>query len=490
MKIEPTLCYKAVQSRDPRFDGRFFTAVLTTGVYCRPVCPAVTPRPENVRFYPSAAAAQEAGFRPCLRCRPEASPGTPEWQETTSLVTRGLRLISEGVLDKAGVDGLAGSLNIGARHLRRLFARNLGAPPVAVAQTRRLDFARRLIDETSLPVTEIAFSAGFSSLRRFNDAFLRTYGRPPSAMRRLRASTADIPNFSSLGLKLYYRPPFDWFSLSRFLRDRAIPGVELVGEGYYRRTVRVREAVGVIEIRPVLAERHVLLLVSAQFSKDLLIITDRVRDLLDLRSDPLTIGAHLSSDPWLSPLVLANPGLRVPGAWDGFEIAVRAILGQQVSVKAASTMAGRLVQAFGEQLPQPGETGLTSLFPSPDRLCEADLTEIGMTRQRAKSIRELARAVNDGELSFTTSSSLEGAIERLAALPGIGAWTAHYIAMRALREPDAFPAGDLGLRRAISADGKSAWSEKDLIERSQTWRPWRAYAAMHLWNRYGALHAK
>jgi AraC family transcriptional regulator of adaptative response / DNA-3-methyladenine glycosylase II len=252
----------------------------------------------------------------------------------------------------------------------------------------------------------------------------------------------------------------------------------------------VRETVGVIEVRPVLTGRHVLLLVPAQFSKHLLTITDRVRDLLDLRSDPQTISEHLSSDAWLSTLVHSNPGLRVPGAWDGFEIAVRAILGQQVSVKAASTMAGRLVQAFGERLPQSDEAGLTSLFPSPDRLSDADLTEVGLTRQRARSIQALARAVKDGELSFKTSASLDGAIERLTALPGIGAWTAHYIAMRALREPDAFPAGDLGLRRAISADGLSTWSEKELIERSESWRPWRAYAAMHLWNRYGALRTK
>jgi len=263
-----------------------------------------------------------------------------------------------------------------------------------------------------------------------------------------------------------------------------------VGEAYYRRTVRVRESVGVIEVRPVLAERHVLLLVPVQFSKYLLTITEKVRDLLDLRSDPLTIGEHLSSDPWLGPLVHSESGLRVPGAWDAFEIAVRAILGQQVSVKAASTMAGRLVQAFGEQLPQPGEAGLTSLFPSPDRLCEAELTEVGLTQQRARSVQALARAVADGEITFNTSSSLEKAIEHLTALPGIGDWTAHYIAMRALHEPDAFPAGDLGLRRAISADGKSAWSEKKLIARSQDWRPWRAYAAMYLWNRYSVLLAK
>lgn len=484
MLLDPELCYKAMQSRDARYDGRFFTAVLTTGVYCRPICPAVTPRFENVRFYPSAAAAQEAGFRPCLRCHPEASPGTPEWGVAAALVTRGLRLINAGVMDGGGVDGLAESLNIGSRHLRRLFVENLGAPPVAIAQTRRLDFARRLIDETSLPVTEIAFSAGFSSLRRFNDSFQRTYGKSPSALRRGRLSTTTPAG--SLSLRLFYRPPFDWDALARFLQARAIPGVEVVRQDCYLRTLQVRGSAGVISVRPLPEARCLLLEVPLQFSKDLMGISERARDLFDLRTDPLAIEQQLSTDPFMRSLVQANPGLRVPGAWDGFEIGVRAILGQQVSVKAASTMAGRLVETFGERLAEGYADGLRSLFPSPERLAEADLTQIGLTRQRARSIQALARAVRDSELSFRTSASLDQAIENLRAIPGIGDWTAHYIAMRALREPDAFPAGDLGLRRSLSIEGRGIMSERELVERSQAWRPWRAYAAMHLWAHYSA----
>ena len=486
MELDAQLCYAALQSRDPRFDGRFFTGVLTTGVYCRPICPAVTPRPENVRFYLSAAAAQAAGFRPCLRCRPEASPGTPDWQGASALVSRGLRLISEGVLDEAGVDGLARRLNIGARHLRRLFVDQLGASPSTVAQTGRLHFARRLIDETRLPMSEIAYSAGFTSLRRFNDAVRETYGKPPTELRRSKPPAAGFSENNGLVLKLFYRPPFDWVALIRFLQARAVPGVEAVQDNSYRRTVRLREAVGIIEVRPVLQERHVLLSVPAQFSKDLLTITERVRDLFDLRTDPQAIETHLQADGLMRGLVQANPGLRVPGAWDGFEIAVRAILGQQISVRAASTLAGRLVEAFGERLPQAEEEHLARLFPTPERLAEADLSEIGLTKPRLRSIRELARAVCAGELAFKTSAGLEEAVERLSALPGIGAWTAHYIAMRALREPDAFPAGDLALRRAAASEGSAPLSEVELFERSSAWRPWRAYAAMHLWMRYGA----
>lgn len=487
MELDPLQCYKAIQSRDARFDGRFFTAVLTTGIYCRPVCPAITPRPENVVFYPSAAAAREAGFRPCQRCHPEVSPGTPLWRGSQPIVDRGLRLIEQGLLDEAGVDGLADSLNIGARHLRRLFVRELGAPPLALAQTRRLDFARRLIDETSLSLTQIAFAAGFASLRRFNDAFLRAYGRPPRAFRRSEPAAGTLANHNNLSLRLFYRPPFNWEALSRFMGARLIPGVEAAGDGFYRRTVRLRSTAGVIEARPDPTGRYVLLQVPAGFAQDLLGITERVRDLFDLRSDPLLIGEHLGQDPFLQPLVEAVPGMRVPGAWDGFEIAVRAILGQQVSVKAATTMAGRLVQEFGDRLPGGGDGQLTHLFPTAGQLAQADLHKIGLTRPRAFSIRQLAVALEEGQLSFRTGASLQATLEQLTALPGIGMWTAQYIAMRALREPDAFPAGDLGLRKALSPDGRSSVSELELAARAESWRPWRAYAAMYLWNRLSTL---
>jgi AraC family transcriptional regulator, regulatory protein of adaptative response / DNA-3-methyladenine glycosylase II len=489
MELDPELCYTALTSRDPRFDGRFFTAVLTTGVYCRPICPAITPRRENVTFYPSAAAAQQAGFRPCLRCRPEASPGSPDWQASSALVTRSLRLISEGVLDENGVDGLAERMHIGARQLRRLFVQHLGAPPIAVAQIRRVHFARRLIDETQLSMSEIAFSAGFSSLRRFNAAVRQTYGRSPTELRRKRQPYPGHNGKDALHLKLFYRPPYDWPALIGFLRSRAIPGVEAVEDACYRRTVRIGEASGIIEVQPVLEEHHLLLTVPAQFSRHMLLISERVRDQFDLRTDLLAVASRLGEDEKMGELVKAHPGLRVPGAWDGFELSVRAILGQQISVKAASTMAGRLVEAFGERLPQAEELNPGRLFPTPHLLAEAELTEIGLTRPRALCIRELARAVRDGELSFSTSAGLDETVERLTALPGIGNWTAHYIALRALREPDAFPAGDLALRR-VASQNSLPLSETELLKQAEAWRPWRAYAAMHLWNSYSAGQAK
>jgi AraC family transcriptional regulator of adaptative response / DNA-3-methyladenine glycosylase II len=484
MELDHHVCYAAIKSRDARFDGRFFTAVLTTGIYCRPVCPALTPRPENVRFLVSASAAEEEGFRPCLRCRPEASPGTPDWQGPSSLVSRALRLISEGVLDEAGVEALARRLHLGTRQLRRLFVNQLGAPPIAVAQTRRLHFAKKLIDETKLPMSEIAFCAGFSGIRRFNDAIRSAYDRSPTELRRAentaQAGASDL-NPHNLQLRLSYRPPLDWPSLLQFLQARAIPGVELVEGDSYRRTVQIEDGVGVIELRFIEGQRHLLLSVPPDLSRSLMQISERVRTLFDLRADPLTITNHLKQDEWLAHLIQDQPGLRVPGAWDGFEMAVRAILGQQVSIKAANTLAGRLVKTVGERLQTAGHDELAYLFPGPERLAEATLSDIGLMPRRAEAIRALAKAVRDGELDFGTAIGLEEAIARLTALPGLGPWTAHYIAMRALSEPDAFPAGDLGLRRAAAATKAAMLTAPQLRQRAEAWRPWRAYAAMVLW---------
>lgn len=487
MKLDHQICYSAIKSRDARFDGRFFAAVLTTGIYCRPVCPALTPRPENVRFLTSAAAAEEEGFRPCLRCRPEASPGTPDWQGPYTLVSRALRLISEGVLDEAGVDELASRLNIGTRQLRRLFIKQLGAPPIAVAQTRRLHFAKKLIDETKLPMSEIAFCAGFSSIRRFNAAIRSAYDRSPTELRRagnIAHSKANDLNLHNLQLKLSYRPPLDWPSLIQFLQSRAIPGVELVERDKYRRTVQIEDSAGVIELRFIEGQQHFLLSVPPHLSRSLMQISERIRTLFDLRADPLAITNHLQQDEQMSDLVQYYPGLRVPGAWDGFELAVRAILGQQVSLKAANTLAGRLVKTYGDPLQTARDDELAYLFPRPERLAEATLSDIGLMPNRAEAIRALAKAVRDGELVFGTGVGLEEAIERLTALPGLGSWTAHYIAMRALGEPDAFPSADLALRRAAAETKDATLTEAQLRQRAEVWRPWRAYAAMYLWQHY------
>jgi len=351
MKLEHVWCYNALKSRDVRFDGRFFTGVLTTGVYCRPICPAITPRSENVRFYPTAAAAEEAGFRPCLRCRPESSPGTPEWIGSSSIVSRALRLIAEGTMDDFGVDGLAGRLHVGRRHLRRLFVEHIGASPMAVAQNRRIAFAKKLIDETRLGMAEIAFSSGFGSIRRFNDAFRKMYGRPPTSLRRTGSShTAEQEkNGTNLNLKLFYRPPYDHRSILDFLKARAVPGMESVAANAYRRSIKVGPASGVLEVLFVPEKNFLLLTIPDEFSPSLIQIAEKVRRIFDLRADPATIGAVLKKDAPLAGLVGKNPGLRVPGAWDAFEIAVRAILGQQVSVKAARTLCGRLVQFLRPQ---------------------------------------------------------------------------------------------------------------------------------------------
>jgi AraC family transcriptional regulator of adaptative response / DNA-3-methyladenine glycosylase II len=448
---------RARLARDPRFDGRFFIGVVTTGIYCRPICPAPAPKEKNVRYFPSAAAAAEAGFRPCLRCRPEASPGTPAWLGASATVSRALKLIGESALDDSGVEDLAARLGIGARHLRRLFVRYLGATPVAVARTRRVHFAKKLIDDTNLPMTQIAMAAGFGSIRRFNATFQELYGRAPRELRKAKAQNAHEPGVYEF--RLAYRPPYDWDSLLGFLAPRAIPGVEAVTADEYRRTIYLDGRPGAISVRP--AGRNSLeLRIRYPHPAPLFRIVERVRKIFDAGADPREIAARLKRDSRLRPLVRRFAGLRVPGCWDGFEVSVRTILGQQVSVKAASTLAGRVAAAFG----QPFEGGF--LFPGPQSLAEADLAPLGVTRQRAQSIRGLARAAALGKIPFDASLAPEEFERVITEIPGIGSWTAQYIAMR-LGEPDAFPAGDLYLR-PVARD-------------AEAWRPWRAYAAMYLW---------
>lgn len=494
MELDPARCYQAVLSRDPRFDGRFFIGVRTTGIYCRPVCPVKPAKRENVEFYPCAAAAEAAGFRPCLRCRPEASPGTPAWLGSSAVVSRGLRLIADGALDEGGIEQLAGRLGIGGRQLRRLFAMHLGVSPAEVARTRRAHFARRLIDETTLSPTRIAFASGFSSIRQFNHTIRATFGAPPTVLRRRRDRRGPIDAGGTLSVRLPYRPPLNWRALLEFLRPRATPGVELVDAGTYRRTIAVKGAEGMIEVRPgpPVAGRPAPLLMMVHLPEcgDLLGVVERVRRVFDLGADPLQITGQLRCSQLARPIARL-PGLRVPGAWDAFELAVRAILGQQVTVRGATTLAGRLVQRFGIAIrPTDGLgrfDGLTHRFPPPEGLADADLTVIGIPRARAETIRALAVAVCTGSLILDAANGLEDAVNRLRAIPGIGEWTAQYIAMRAYGEPDAFPAGDLGLRHAL-ANGSGTVSAAELARRAEAWRPWRAYAAMYLW--MGMSHAR
>ncbi|WP_309180663.1 AlkA N-terminal domain-containing protein [Bradyrhizobium sp. Ash2021] len=482
MDMDRTACFRAISTRDARFDGRLFVGVRTTGIYCRPICPARTPKFENVSFYPSAAAAQEAGFRPCLRCRPEVSPELAFWRGTSNTVSRALALIESGGLAGDDVEGLANRLGVGARQLRRLFAQHVGASPVTVAQTRRVLLAKQLIHETTLPMAEVALASGFNSVRRFNETFRDLFGRPPAALRRIRDRGKDGREAGALSVRLAYRPPYDWDAMLAFLAARAIPGVETVSENVYRRSIAIGENCGVISVKPA-DKNRVDVRVRFPDMAALPQIIARVRRVFDLSADPDTIGAHLALDPALAPLVAARPGLRVPGAWDGFELAVRAIFGQQITVPAATRLLGKLVQAFGDPLPAAlrESEGLSHLFPSTARIAGENLATLGMPGARARAVTSLAQAIVADPAIFSRGANLEDAIVKLRSLPGIGEWTAQYIAMRELREPDAFPAADVGLLRALAdSDGRRP-SPPELLSRAERWRPWRAYAALHLW---------
>ncbi len=482
MDMSPDACYRAISTRDARFDGRLFVGVRTTGIYCRPVCPARTPMRRNVTFHLSAASAQEAGYRPCLRCRPETSPDLAAWRGTSNTVSRALALIESGALDGADVEALADRLGVGERHLRRLFRQHLGASPVAVAQTRRVLLAKQLIHQTRLPMTEVALASGFGSLRRFNETFQQLYDRPPSALRRGSAEERSASLAGAVSLMLPYRAPYDWDALIGFLAMRAIPGVEVVSPRRYARTIGLGGAAGTLVVEPAAGER---LAVTVRFPRldALPTIIARVRAVFDLAADPLAIAEHLAGDPVLAPMLAARPGLRVPGAWDGFELAVRAILGQQITVAAATKLAGRIVEAWGEPLPATAGAieGLTRLFPTPERLARADIAALGMPRARGAALNGMAGAVRDDPGIFGPQRNLDEAIAQLRGLAGVGEWTAQYIAMRQLREPDAFPAADVGLMRAMAGPTAARPSPAQLLDRAERWRPWRAYAALHLW---------
>ncbi len=474
MTLDLQTCSRARLSRDPRFDGKFFIGVVGSRVYCRSICPAPTAKEKNVRYFATAAAAAEAGFRPCLRCRPECSPGTPAWLGTSNTVSRALRLIDESGLEDGGVETLAERLGVGSRHLRRLFMKHLGASPTAVAHTRRLHFAKKLIDETRLPMTQIAVASGFGCVRRFNASIRKVYHRTPTQIRRLARQTQGQPENQYL-FRLRFRPPYDWKGMLAFLAPRATPGVEAVEHDRYLRSISLNGNHGYFEVS--LDEANTGLAARVQFGdpRSLFFITERIRAMVDLNADWTAIVQSLRGDPALARRIEANPGLRVPGCWNGFELAVRAILGQQVSVKGATTLAGRLVKALGQSLS--ATAGITHLFPTPQILADANFSGVGLTGARAETIRALARAVCNGRLSFEAVADSADFLARLCEIPGIGEWTAQYVAMRALREPDAFPSSDLGLLRALDLQ-----SARELERRAEAWRPWRAYAAVHLWN--------
>jgi AraC family transcriptional regulator of adaptative response / DNA-3-methyladenine glycosylase II len=475
------ICYRALQSRDARFDGLIYVGVTSTGIYCRPICPARTAKFENCLFFASAAAAQEAGFRPCLRCRPETAPNLASWRGTSNTVSRALALINDGALDgdDASVETLAERLGLGERQLRRLFRQHLGASPIAVAQTRRVLFAKQLIHETRMPMTEIALAAGFGSLRRFNEVFQNLFQRPPSALRR---KSAEGPAHANAGvtLRLRYRPPYDWGSMLGYLQARAIPGVEIVKDEVYRRTVGLKGCTGSVEVKHLPQWQSLGVTIRFPNVQCLPEIVTRVRRLFDLGADIDTIDAHLAQDSQLAPLIARRPGLRAPGGWDGFELAVRAVLGQQITVVAARRLAGQLVALHGGPALANGHSELSHVFPTAKRLAKEPIG-LGMPAARLATLKALAEAATADPNLFRAFGTIEEAITQLRTIPGIGEWTAQYIALRALREMDAFPSTDIGLLRSIGKlDGKRRTSA-ELLVRAEAWRPWRAYAAQHLW---------
>lgn len=482
--LDRVTCYRALQARDVRFDGRLFVGVSSTGVYCRPICPARTPRQENCRFFPSAPAAQEAGFRPCLRCRPEAAPEHAVWRGTSNTVARALERIAQGALDgDAGVEQLAEALGVGERHLRRLFQEHLGASPIAVAQTRRVLFAKQLIHESRLPLGEVALAAGFQSVRRFNEVFQALFQRPPGALRR-KAQTA-LPAGSAavagVRLRLAYRPPYDWQGLLEHLAARALAGVEEVGVGRYSRTWLEQGQPGSVEVEHCPERQCLVVQVRTGRLAALPRVVQRIRRVFDLDADVSAISAQLAGDEWLAPLLTARPGLRVPGGWDGFELGVRALLGQQVSVQAARRLGEQLVRLCGSRVVLGGE--LTRVFPSAEQVAVAELSQLGMPSARREALHALALAARADARLFEAEATLDDTVAKLRRVRGIGDWTAHYIALRAARDPDAFPCGDRGLLRGAAQCAGQSVSARALEQRARRWRPWRAYAAQQLWTR-------
>lgn len=476
--LEPDICWQAMQSRDRRFDGRFFVAAVTTGIYCRPICPVPFAKPNNISLFPCAAAAEAAGFRPCRRCHPETAPGTPAWVGTSAVVSRALRLIWEGALDGGNVEMLAERVGIGSRQLRRLFIEHLGVPPIKIASTHRLHFARNLIEQTNMPMAEIAINAGFKSIRQFNHAVRTTAGLSPSELRRLRGDVAVSSRKGELAIRLLYRPPFNWPALIAFLKSLATPGVERVEDGLYQRTIESDGGAGVISVSP--AQNDDCLIVQIALSKygGLLRVVERVRRVFDLGADPLQIAAHLSRDQRLKPLLDRRPGIRVPGVWNGFEVAIRAVLGQCLTASDSNKVAGALAQNFGRFI-ETSVDGLNHLFPRPEDLADADLSTLGIPRESATAINTLSRSVLNNDFVFETGGNLQDTISSLKAI-GFGGETSHYIAMRAFGEPDAFPLREQQVRNWLGEENSLALPN-NVLGVAEAWRPWRAYAAMHLW---------
>ena len=476
MTLDWKVCSRARLSRDPRFDGKFFIAVRGSGVYCRPICPSPVANEANVRYFPTAAAATEAGFSTCLRCRPECSPGTPAWIGTPTTVSRALRLIGENGLE-GGVEVLAQQLGVGSRHLRRLFVLHLGATPIAVAQTRRLHFAKNLIDETKLSMCEIAIASGFGCVRRFNAAIRKTYKRTPTQIRRLSHQTGSLPE-NQYSFRLRFRPPYDWDKLLEFLKPRATPGIEQVQNDTYSRSISYRGASGYFEASH--DQRTNCLIVRVRFGdpRALFFIIERVRTIFDLNADWSVIAKVLSVDKSLRHRMKTNPGLRVPGCWNGFELGVKAILGEEVTASGATQLVDRLVKRFGQ--PLCAENGLTHVFPEPEILVDADIASIGMPQAQAKTIQAFSRSVLSREVNFDGSVDCDAFVSRLCDICGFGKSAAQYVAIRTVGDPDAFPSGDRGLLRNLRL--KNAGSFEHL---AATWRPWRAYAAMYLWSLFG-----
>jgi AraC family transcriptional regulator of adaptative response / DNA-3-methyladenine glycosylase II len=478
MLLDSDQCYRALVSHDARFDGRFFVGVETTGIYCRPVCTARTPLRHNCSFFPSAAAAEAKGYRPCLRCRPELAPGYAAVDANRRLAQSAARLIEDGRLQDASLADIAGELRVTDRHLRRVFQQEFGVAPVEYAQTQRLLLAKRLLTDTDMAVLDVAMASGFASLRRFNDLFRTRYRMTPGELRRARARRTPV---EKLAFDLAYRPPYDWAWMLAFLQKRAIAGVESIDARRYRRTLRLGpgpsphggrgDAAGWIEVSPSSRKAALRVVASASLATAIPAVLARVKSLFDLACRPDEIAAALG------PLAAANPGIRLPGAMDGFEVAVRGILGQQVTVKAATTIAGRFARAFGEPLATP-HPGLDTLFPTAERiasLSEGEVARHGIIASRARAIIALARAVREGSLRLDPSADVDSTLAALNALPGVGPWTAHYVAMRALAWPDAFPHPDVAALKAMRLTGARA------LEAAERWRPWRGYALMHLW---------
>jgi AraC family transcriptional regulator, regulatory protein of adaptative response / DNA-3-methyladenine glycosylase II len=468
---DPERCYLAVHSRDARFDGWFCTAVRTTGIYCRPSCPAITPKRANVEFFPTAAAAQQAGYRACKRCRPDATPGSPEWNGRADVVARAMRLIADGLVDRGGVGALAARLGYSERQLQRLLVAEVGAGPLALARAQRTQTARLLVETTSLPITDVAFAAGFTSVRQFNDTFREVFAMAPGALRR---AARTLPGSSgTLTLRLAVRLPFDGAATLEFLGRRAVGGIEHWDGATYRRSLRLAHGAGVVALAVEGDAVHCRLRLDDL--ADLQQAVQRCRRMLDLDADPVAVDEHLGADPLLGPLVAKRPGLRSPGHPDGAELVTRALLGQQVSVRGASTLAGRLVADFGDELPGP-EGAVTHLFPTPGSLAVADPTGFGVPEARRRALIAANLALASGALTVDPGSDPGEVRAGLRAIRGIGEWTADYVALRALGDPDAFLPGDLGVRRALDTLG--AVDASDLARR---WRPWRAYALHHLW---------